>query len=130
MPTSSVDILPTLIHLTGGEPPGWCEGQVLPAFGGADISDQSLFMMEGRTNRAFQPLTRATFALRKGQHKLIYYKGYEQYDRRDTFEMYDIDNDPGELNDLYSESLALAKDLRTELLARVESENANFKGAG
>jgi sulfatase-like protein len=128
--TSSIDILPTLMQALGREIPAWCEGRVLPGFGTTPDGDQSIFLMEGRNNRAMQPMSQATFALRKGPHKLIYYKGYEQYDRRDTFELYKIDNDPEELNDLYSETLSVARDLRGELVAKVAAENSRFDRSG
>jgi hypothetical protein len=68
--------------------------------------------------------------MRKGAHKLIAYRDYAQYDGKDAFELYDIDNDPEELSDLYSDSLPLAQELRAELLAKVDAENAAFKEPG
>ncbi len=129
VPTSSVDILPTLAQLSGAEVPAWAEGQLLPGFGGPEDSRQGVFMMSAKQNSAFAPLeNRTSFALRKGPYKLIYYKGFAEYEGKDTFELYDIDSDPEELNDLYPQAPAAAKDLRDELLTRVDAENAKFTG--
>ncbi len=129
IPTSSTDVLPTLAHLSGAEVPSWCEGQILPALGGAGDLQQSVFMMNAKYNSAFKPLTRATFALRKGPYKLIYYRGYAEYHHKDAFELYDISNDPEEVNNLNSARSSVARDLRAELLARIDAENAKIKTA-
>ena len=127
VPTSSVDLLPTLAHLSGGGIPAWCEGQILPGLGGPETSPQSIFIMDAKENSAFGPLRHATFALRKGPYKLIYYKGYPQYGRQDRFELYDISTDPEERVDIYPQNPSFAKELRDELLAKVDAENARFK---
>jgi choline-sulfatase len=121
VPTSSTDLLPTLVQLSGGNAPAWSEGQPLPGLGGREDPERSIFMMEAKQNRAYLPLTRASFAMRKGAHKLIYYKGLPEYDRQDRFELYNIDSDPEELHDRYSESSPDAQALRAEMLARVEA---------
>jgi arylsulfatase A-like enzyme len=130
VPTSSVDVLPTLVHLSGGEVPPWCEGQLLPTLGGSEDAERSVFMMNAKLNSAFQPLTRATVAIRKGNYKLMCFRGYGEYDYNDAFELYDIANDPDELNNQYSETSSVAQDLRHELLARIEAANAAFSRSG
>lgn len=130
VPTSNVDLLPTLVHLAGNEPPSWAEGQILPGLGGAEQTGRSIFISESKENRPFAVWSRATFALRKDRYKLIYYMGYEQYGKEDTFELYDIEDDPEELKDLYSPSLSTAQDLRRELLERVQAENVSYPGPG
>ena len=97
-PTNSVDVLPTLLHLTGHEGPDWCEGVLLPGLGGKEDIERSTFTVEAKSNPAFTPLKMATVALRKGPYKLIYYTGYES---QDSFELYNLENDPEELLDLY-----------------------------
>ncbi len=130
VPTSSVDLLPTLLHLTGGEIPPWAEGQLLPGLGGREDPERSVFVCEAKENHPYQAWSQASFALRKGNYKLTYYMGYEKLDRRDRFELYDIDADPEELHDLYSESSPTAQDLRRELLERVRAENARYPKPG
>jgi arylsulfatase A-like enzyme len=129
VPTSSVSVLPTLVHLAGGTTPAWCEGPLLPGLGGPEGAEQSVYMMDAKEDSAFGPLRRrATFALRKGAHKLIYYAGFVEYGGKDKFEMYDIENDPEELNDLYSAESSTAAALQAALLAKVNAENARMEG--
>jgi arylsulfatase A-like enzyme len=130
VPTSAVDVLPTLVHLSGGEAPAWAEGRALPALGGTEQAERSVFVCEAKDSRPREAWPRASYALRKGKHKLTYYTGYPELGGQDTFELYDIDDDPEELNDLYSNSSATAQDLRAELLERVRTENARYRKAG
>jgi arylsulfatase A-like enzyme len=126
IPTSSLDLLPTLAQLAGGGLPAWCEGQVLAGFGGAEDPERSIYMMDAKENSAFAALTKASFALRKGQYKLICYRGFSQYGGSDQFELYDMQNDLAELNDLYTETSAVAKALRDKLLTKVESVSSQI----
>jgi arylsulfatase A-like enzyme len=126
-PTNSVDVLPTLAHLTGNEIPNWCEGQMLPALGGTEDPERSIYMMDAKVNPAFGPLSIASFAIRKGKYKLIYYKGYEKYKGIDKFELYDMESDPEELNDLYAGNPAIAQPLQDELIGKIEAENSKYK---
>jgi hypothetical protein len=121
IPTSSLDLLPTFVQLAGGELPDWREGQVLAGLGGPEDAERSIYMMDAKENSAFAALTKASFALRKGQYKLICYRGFSQYGGKDQFELYDLQNDPAELNDLYSETSHAARALRDELLTKVQS---------
>ncbi len=118
VPTSSVDLLPTLLTATGHNVPNWAEGQLLPGLGGEPVPERQIYMMEAKSSSAFGNLPQATFAMRKGQYKIILYHGYERYDRKDAFELYDVVNDPEEMNDLFEKQLALAADLRVELLKK------------
>ncbi len=126
-PTVSTDVVPTLAHLIGREIPAWAEGELLPELGGSGAPGRSIFMMDAKYNPAFAPLSIASFAMRKDQYKLIYYKGYEQYNGRDAFELYDMENDPEEMNDLYSDNPSIAGPLREELFAKIDSVNAKYK---
>ena len=112
--TNSVDVLPTLLHLTGHEVPDWCEGSLLPGFGGQADPERSTFSVEAKTNPAFAALKKASLAMRKGKYKLINYIGYES---EDSFELYDLEDDPEELVDLYSTQAGIARSLTDELRA-------------
>lgn len=122
-PTNIVDVLPTLLHLVGESPPAWCEGQILPGLGGVDDPERSTFSVEAKANPAFAPINKGTFAMQKGQFKLIYYTGYEA---EDTFEFYDHETDSEELNDLYPQQPAIAKTMRDELLGKISDVNRHF----
>lgn len=123
-PTSAVDVLPTLLDFAGRDKPDWIEGELLPGFGGVENPQRSLFTLEAKTNTAFAPLTKATIAMRKGDYKMIYYTGFEA---QDTFEFYDILNDPEELQDLYPSLPQAAKVMREELLDKLSDVNAPYK---
>ncbi|MDO8753680.1 MAG: sulfatase-like hydrolase/transferase [Anaerolineales bacterium] len=123
-PTSNVDILPTLLHLTGHPTPDWTEGTLLPGLGGKDETDRSLFTVEAKENTAFSPLTRATVAMMKGNYKMIYYTGYEA---ETSFELYDLENDFEELVDLYPSQPAFSEALKDELLEKLDSTNAKYR---
>lgn len=124
-PTSCVDLLPTLLNLTGRLIPEWCEGQVLPPFSQqVDRSDRSLFVVEAKENAKMQPLQKATFAMIKGDYKLIYYRGYEGYDN--VFELYNLRQDPEELEDIFRTRTEIASELKRELLAKIEEKDKIF----
>jgi arylsulfatase A-like enzyme len=112
-PTNAVDILPTLMQLLGKPIPPQSQGQPLPGFGGVDDFERITFTVEAKRNPAFAPLKKATVAMRKGHHKLIYYTGYGG---EDSFELYDLYEDLEELHDLYPEGPVIAGKLREELL--------------
>lgn len=120
--TNSVDVLPTLLHLTGHQVPEWCEGTLLPGLGGKDEAMRTTFSMEAKTNPAFAPLSKVSFAMRKDQYKLIHYKGYNL---PDSFELYDTENDPEELVNLYSQSNKAAE-LKDELLEKLNTVNKKY----
>jgi arylsulfatase A-like enzyme len=123
-PTNSVDVLPTLLHLSSQNIPAWCEGQILPGLGGVEDPERATFTVEAKLNPAFTPIKTATIAMRKGSYKLIYYTGYEDHD---TFELYDHANDLEELNDLYPQQPAIAKTMQSELLDTLSEANRNYK---
>ena len=112
-PTNAVDILPTLMHLTGKTIPARTEGKPLPGLGGVEDFERSTFTIEAKTNPALAPLKKATVAMKKGSYKLIYYTGYEA---EDSFELYDLEADIEELRDLYPAKPAIAGKMREELL--------------
>ncbi len=123
-PTSCVDVLPTLLTLASQPVPEWCEGTLLPGLGGTPDPERSLFTVEAASNPAFSPLKIATVAMRKNQYKLIYYTGYKS---GDSFELYDLENDPEELLDLYRTQTELASSLSGELLAKLDSVNQKYQ---
>jgi choline-sulfatase len=101
-PTSAIDLLPTLAYVTGHPVPAWCEGAVLPPFGtAADDPNRSVYAVEGMRNHPLAPLTRASAALVRGRHKLHYYFGHQDLGVDELVRMFDLEEDPEELVDLY-----------------------------
>ncbi len=123
--TSCVDLLPTLLQLTGRSIPSWCEGVVLPPYADQELSDdRSIFIVEAKSNPKIAPLRKATVAMIKGDYKLIHYRGYESYDG--LYELFNLREDPEELDNLYSTHPAIASELRQELLIKIEEMDAPF----
>jgi arylsulfatase A-like enzyme len=120
-PTSCVDVLPTLLKITGASLPDWLEGTPLPGFGEEAVSGQPVFAMEAKQNSSFKPLTRATFAMLKGDYKLIWYLGYPGYE--DVYELYNLKTDSEELLDLSQSHGEILSQMANELklkLARAD----------
>jgi arylsulfatase A-like enzyme len=124
--TSCVDLLPTLLKVTNQPIPIEVEGEVLPPFRGEDLeSDRPIFVVEAKSNPKFGPITKATLAIRRGPYKLIYYS-YEEFDG--VTELFDLEDDPQELNDLSSSHPSLAADLKNQLLTKLEEVNQPYLG--
>lgn len=112
-PTSSADVLPTLLSLAGRDVPTG-EGQLLPGLGGAEDENRPVFSIEAKEVSSFLPLSRASISMVKGTKKMIHYKGYEKYS--DAFELYDLQVDGEEKRDLYAEDVVTAARMKEELL--------------
>jgi arylsulfatase A-like enzyme len=129
-PTSAVDLLPTLLQATGQAIPSWCEGEVLPPFNIKPYSpDRSIFAVDAKNNpSSSSPLTRATGMIVKGKYKLSYYFGYEELPNGEPIlELFDLENDPEELENLYLEKESIAQDLFNELKSRMEEADEPYK---
>ena len=123
--TSAVDVLPTLAQITGETVPAWCEGELLPGFGQNDSgTGRSVFAMDARGNPKQGPLQRATVALTKDYHKLIHYFGYDGYESQ--YELYDLQNDPEEMEDLYLSDRSVAAELQAELDEKLQNVNQAY----
>jgi arylsulfatase A-like enzyme len=125
--TSNLDLVPTLLNILGREIPDWLEGRLLPGFGGNEDADESrsFFPLMAYDNPSFQPLTHATFALLRGPYELFFYTGYP--DHPDAFELYNLHDDPDELQDLFKEDINTASRLKQELLDTISATNRNFQ---
>ena len=112
-PTSSADVLPTLLSLAGKEVPNG-EGSPLPGLGGSEDAERPVFSVEAKQVSAFLPLSRASISMVKGTKKLIHYKGYEKYPN--AFELYDLQADGEEKRDLFLQDTVTAAKMKEELL--------------
>jgi arylsulfatase A-like enzyme len=120
IPTSNVDILPTIAYLTGNPIPAWAEGRLLPELGGIVDPLRSIYTMDAKENAAFAPLTKFSFSLTKGNYRLTQY----QYPDYRSFEFYDLSDDPEEINDLYLSQPRMAVEMESELTQKIAEINA------
>jgi arylsulfatase A-like enzyme len=126
--TSAVDILPTLLHVTGQEPASWAEGVILPPFAPEEPEpERSVYVVQAEKSEQYGPLTIATLSIRKGDYKLMYFYGYEELGANgERVELYNIKDDPEELNDLYNVEKEIGQELLDELKAKLKEVNAPY----
>jgi arylsulfatase A-like enzyme len=122
--TSSVDLLPTIAHLTGNPIPEWAEGRILPRLGGEIDEGRSIFSMDAKMNSSFGLLTNYSMSLTRDRHRLISY--HYPKDNYEKYEFFDLDADPEETRDLFPSSPTLAFQMREELSQKVEEVNKWF----
>lgn len=121
-PTSSVDLVPTLLELLGRPVSKVTEGKTLPGLGGEGRTEDAIYIVEAKENSAFTPISRASIAMVKGQYKLIRYS----YPDFQEYELYDLRNDPEELNDLAGVHPKLFSGMQAELLEKLDRVNTPF----
>jgi arylsulfatase A-like enzyme len=127
--TSAIDVLPTLLRITGHQQEDWVEGMVLPPFVQKNLDfDRSVYVVEASKNEKNAPLEQSTVAIMKGEYKLIYYLGYRKYGGfgSEQVELYNIKDDPEELNDLSSSKRETAAELLNELKQKLAEKNEPY----
>ena len=95
---------------------------------GAIVDEEALAdVLQARKSGAGEPLTEATVALIKGQYKLMYFFGYKQLGSGDErLELYDIESDPEELNDLASSKRGTAAEMLEEIKSKLTEVNRPY----
>ena len=119
--TSAIDVLPTLLHITGRPPKNWIEGIELPPFVQEyPKPNRRIFAIEASDNKKYIPFEKATISLIKDEYKLVYYLGYRKYGGAgsEKVELYSIANDPEELIDLSK----IMRDTTAELLNELKQK--------
>lgn len=127
--TSAVDVLPTLLNVTGQKQADWSEGNFLPPFGPEHDLERNLYVIQAKSNQQFAPITIATTTLVKGQYKLHYFFGYHELGGADSerIELYDLKNDPEELNDLSASKRETAAELLNEIKQKLAEVNKPYQ---
>jgi len=125
--TSAVDVLPTLLQVTGQKPADWTEGTVLPPFGLGLDTERNVYVIQAKSNEQYTPITVATTTLVKENYKLQYFFGYHELgEDNERIELYDIKNDPEELNDLSSSKPETTAELLNELKQKLAEVNQPY----
>ena len=127
-PTSAVDILPTLLHLTGKPDPDWVEGTVLPPYRETDLAqDRNIYALDAKKNDPLAPIYRFTAMLVEWPYKLMQYTHYNQTPGTDYFELFNLEEDPEELTNLYSPDDSYANSLIEKLQTRLEKADDPYR---
>lgn len=115
--TSAVDVLPTLLQVTGQKPADWTEGVALPPFGPEPDAERNVHTIQAKLNKQYEPIEIATVTLVKERYKLQYFFGYEEIGGpgSERIELYDLKADPQELNNLASSKRETTAELLNEL---------------
>lgn len=121
-PTSCVDVLPTVLKMYGRTAPEWCEGQALPIFEERKSEERIIYSMDSKDAQKEGKLTAGTFMARRGKYKFVHYLGSSVPD-----ELYDIAQDPEELENLTRSKPELAAELLGLLREEITRQNAPFR---
>ncbi len=129
--TSAVDVLPTLLHVTGQPSADWAEGVILPPFSDSASAlgkSRDIYVVEAKKNsNQNSPLTTATVALIKENYKLMNFFGYEELDGDEHIELYDLERDPEELNDLSLTKRETTAELLNEIKQKLAEVNEPYQ---
>jgi choline-sulfatase len=131
VPTSAVDLLATLLHLTGQSLPEWNEGVILPPFNpAAPNPERSVYVLRAMKNEQDAPITAdRSIALIKGRYKLHYYADYPELKKtgaKELIYLFDVEADPEELVDLAGARPDVAAELLKELKAKLAEVNQPY----
>ena len=119
-PTSAIDLLPTLTNVTGGESPPWAEGEILPPYAPTSLGEhRDVFALQSKSTGKTEPLLQATAMIVRENYKLTRFWGYDQLDN-DLIELYDVENDPEELDNLVLKNQTKTAELLAVLQAKLD----------
>jgi arylsulfatase A-like enzyme len=125
--TSAVDVLPTLTHVTNQPFPDWVEGIPLPPYGSETGSTRNIFTVRANKNGQYDPLTQASVMMVKDNYKLHYYFGYSLLPEMQQVKLFDVKDDPEELNDLSTSKKNLADALLDEVMVKLDEVNKPYQ---
>jgi arylsulfatase A-like enzyme len=116
-PTSCVDVLPTISKVTGNSVPEDIDGRVLPGFNDREADgERPIYALEAKLSSKQNPFHKYTLAMVKGRYKLIRYRGYEA---EMPDELYNLENDPEELENLALALSPVSKEMGDELAQKI-----------
>jgi arylsulfatase A-like enzyme len=123
--TSAVDVLPTLAYLSGKEVPAWTEGVVLPPFTQKLVSEPiPVYTIEAKNNPQFLAFQEGTFSMLIWPMKIIFYLGYGELEDPKTgkFEVFNLEEDPDELADIYDPKNLEQQGLIAILMSKLDEQ--------
>ena len=126
--TSAIDLMPTLLHVTGHEIPAWAEGSILsPYITSPSLPTKGIFAVQARYNEPILPITQVSAMHLQDNYKLVYYLGYEELGtEKERFLLYDIKSDPEELTDLSQSKREISSDLLNIIKQKLNESNKPY----
>jgi hypothetical protein len=100
---------------------------VLPPFAAPD-AERSVFVVRAPKTGPSAPISRASTALVRGNHKLLYFFGFPEKGIDELVKLYDLEQDPEEMTDLSASSRDVTEALLSELKARLREKNQPYMG--
>lgn len=129
-PTSAIDLMPTLLHLTGHEIPETVEGSILPPYANAILTPQKNlgpYTVQARYNDVRYPLTQATVMHIVDNYKMVYYLGYEELGSEpEKYLLFDIEADPEEMTELSQTKRETATELLNIIRTKLKESNDTY----
>ncbi len=122
VPTSAVDVLPSLLHMTGRTLPPGLEGNILPELGVQGPTSNDIYTMDAKRNSKIGRLQKASYVLLRWPYKLIRYRGYT--DMPDSDELYHLEDDPEEMTNLHTSEHPVSSELGDALEERLRQSGA------
>ena len=115
--TSAIDVLPTLMHVTEQEIPTWAEGNILPPYAPSPLDfGRPIVSLRARGVENGQPISKGSAMLICENFKLSYVFGYiKDLKGGELIELFNLEDDPEELNDLSSSQPDIVNDMLAEL---------------
>jgi choline-sulfatase len=75
--TNAVDLLPTLLHLSGQPIPDWIEGRILPPFADVPADPQrAVYAVEAKDSEQYGPINPVSLMIVRDGYKQTYYAGW------------------------------------------------------
>jgi arylsulfatase A-like enzyme len=115
--TNAIDLLPTLMHVTNQEIPDWAEGQIMPPFTtSTSADDRPIICLRGWGIEEDKPIHKGSVMLIRGNYKLVYIFGFlTDLPGGELVELYDLEADPEELNNLSTSHPEVVAEMLAEL---------------
>lgn len=130
-PTSTIDLMPTLLHLTGHDIPETVEGSILPPYANTVLIPQKNlgpFSVQARHNEVYSPLTQASIMHVIDNYKLVYYLGYEELGGEpEKYLLFDIEADPEEMVELSQTKSETAREMLDIVKTKLKESNNNYQ---
>jgi hypothetical protein len=88
--------------------------------------DRDLFALEARKNPPLEPLEEATAMIVRWPYKLSAYWGHPQLEGKKLYEMYNLEEDPEELEELSTKAPEIFKEMLGKLMAKIDAADAPY----